>query len=88
MEFTGEVKIKAPSTCWISIPLSPLGINHPPRFQAKVEVKWFDENRYRIGGIFSGLEKNDEQILEQVIEKLSERGLAKPLMILKKRPIF
>ena len=70
MEFTGEVSIKAPSSYWISIPLSPLGINHPLRFQAKVEVRWFDENRFRIGGTFAGLEEADEHVLEQVVEKL------------------
>lgn len=76
LEFTGEVYVKPNSTSWVSIPLSPLGIKAPGKFQGKVEVRWFDEKRFRIGGTFQGLSTTDKQILAQVIEVLEEKGLA------------
>lgn len=76
MEFTGEVKANSGSTYWISIPLSPLGILAPAKFNAKIKCRWFDQERYRIGGTFSNLSESDKLILQKVIEKLDERGLA------------
>lgn len=76
MEFTGENHITPNSTYWISIPLGPLGIKYPNKFQAKIEARWFDGKRYRVGGTFLNLKETDRQVLEQVIEKLEEKGLA------------
>lgn len=76
MEFTGESKAKQGSSYWITIPLSPLGINAPKKFMARIECRWFDNERYRLGGSFVGLEEVDTNLLQQIISKLEERGLA------------
>lgn len=76
IEFTGEVDVKPGTVYWLHIPLAPLGINAPTKLDVKCEVKWFDEKRYRIGGIFIGLKKTDAAIIQQIYETLKYRGVA------------
>ncbi len=74
MEFTAEVPVKAGDQYWISIPLSPLGIFSPSRLECLFECRWFDKERYRMGGVFMNLVKNDKQTIDQVIETLKDKG--------------
>lgn len=74
MAFTGEVKAETGKYYWISIPLSPLGIMAPERFTAKIECKWFDEGKYRIGGVFVGLNELNTSLLEKVITTIGDKG--------------
>ena len=71
IELTGEYQIIPGSQYWLSIPLNPLGIYSPQRLVAKVECKWFDERRYRIGGIFLNLTDLDQLIIEQIVAAIS-----------------
>ena len=73
-EFTGEVVTKPGAAFWISIPLTPLGIFAPSRLLIKGECRWFDQKRYRVGGVFMTLTKTDRHIIDQVIDRLKERG--------------
>jgi hypothetical protein len=68
LEFTGEHKVAQGESFWLTIPLQPFGIYSPKVFQAKVECRWFDEQRYRMGGTFNDLSTLDEHIIEQLIE--------------------
>lgn len=74
-EFTSEVRMKVGKPFWINIPLAPLGIYAPSRLLIKGECRWFDPKKYRIGGVFMGLSKTDQLILEQVIETLRQKGV-------------
>ena len=76
MEFTGESQAKEGKSYWITIPLSPLGIKAPKKFTAKIQCRWFDGDKFRLGGSFLGLQEVDLHILQQIINKLNERGLA------------
>lgn len=74
LEFTSEIQVSPGDQFWLSIPLSPLGINAPKRFVGRAECKWFDPQKYRMGGVFTTLEKSQEQILSQVVEVLQAKG--------------
>ncbi len=74
MEFTGEVQATPGSQYWLYIPLSPLGISAPARLICHCEVRWFDEQRYRIGGTFVQLGKTDHMVIEQIVASLKTRG--------------
>ena len=74
LEFTGEVESKVGAQYWLSIPLRPLGIMSPARLFCRAECRWYDEARFRIGGVFLNLPKEDRLILEQVLEALREKG--------------
>ena len=74
LEFTGET-ISAPGRrYWLHIPLEPLGIYAPKRLMSRVEVRWFDETRFRIGGTFTDLSKTERLVVEQTIESLKQHG--------------
>ena len=73
-EFTDEVPAKPGQQFWIAIPLAPLGIYAPGRLLVRGECRWFDQKKYRIGGVFMDVSKTDRLILEQVIETLKQRG--------------
>ena len=72
VSFSGEVYIKPFSSCSIKIPLTPLEINNPQCFQAKIEVKWFDTRNYRLGGLFLNLSNQQKQVLKKIITALEE----------------
>ena len=74
IEFTGDTDARAGDQYWLEIPLSPLGIYQPKWLQTKVEIRWFDERRQRVGGVFLGLDKNAQLILDLIIRTLQERG--------------
>ncbi len=74
IEFTGETSAHPGQTLWLTIPLSPLGIFAPYKFTCKVEVKWYDERRRRIGGVFLNLTPQERLIVEQLVAALNDRG--------------
>ena len=71
IELTGEYQIIPGTQYWLNIPLNPLGIYSPQRLIAKVECKWFDERRYRVGGIFLDLSNFDQLIIEQIVAAIA-----------------
>lgn len=73
-EFTGDVQSKPGDRFWLNIPLTPLGIFAPARLLCRGECRWFDEKRFRVGGVFTHLTKTERHILEQVIDTLKKRG--------------
>lgn len=74
LEFTGEVETAPGSQYWLVIPLSPLGIAAPLKFMCRCEVRWFDPQRFRIGGTFIGLTQTDQMLIEQIVASLKTRG--------------
>jgi hypothetical protein len=74
IEFTSEVMTKPGDQYWFNIPLTPLGIYAPTRLLCKGEVRWFDDKRYRVGGVFMHLSKVERLIIEQVVDTLKQRG--------------
>lgn len=75
LEFTGETTVKPGTQYWLSIPLRPLGIYSPERLICQGECRWFDSQRFRIGGVFMALSKTERLIVEQVLGALKERGI-------------
>lgn len=73
LEFTSEMNVKVGDTFWLNIPLSPLGIAAPKRLACKAECKWFDPKKFRMGGTFINLERNQELVLSQVVEVLQDK---------------
>lgn len=73
LEFTGEIKVEPGARYWLNIPLSPLGIFAPKRLLVKCECRWFDDHRFRIGGVFIDITKTDGIIIEQVVETLQTK---------------
>ena len=72
-EYTSEVVVKAGDKLWLSIPLGPLGIMAPNKWLCLIEVRWFDPNKFRLGGVFLDLQRSDMHILEQVILSVKSR---------------
>lgn len=73
LEFTSEVKAKPSNKYWLKIPLSPLGIWAPKYLIIQVECRWFDEKRYRMGGVFICINKQQRLIIEQIIDSLTQQ---------------
>lgn len=74
IEYTGEFRAKPGSQFWLSIPLAPLGIYAPTRLMCQGECRWFDEKRFRVGGVFTNLTRADHLIIDQIIDTLKRRG--------------
>lgn len=74
MEYTSEVVAKPGEQFWLNIPLNPLGIFSPSHLMIRGECRWFDKSRFRVGGIFLGLTKNDRMIIEQIVETVRSRN--------------
>lgn len=77
LEFTGEVSSKPGEKYWLSIPLAPLGVSSPSQLLCRVECKWFDNAKYRIGGVFCQLTDSETSTIEHVVQILKDRGLSK-----------
>ena len=73
IEFTSEHRMEPGVKCWLSIPLSPLGIYAPKKLVVHTECRWFDDHRFRIGGIFVGLSKQEMMLVEQIIATIESR---------------
>jgi hypothetical protein len=74
VEFTGETRQKPGDQFWVAIPLGPLGIFAPPRLMCRGECRWFDDKKYRMGGVFLEVTETDRHIIDQVIDTLQKRG--------------
>lgn len=74
MEFTGEHRVHPGQHIWMRIPLTPLGIYSPTSLTILGEVKWFDDKKYRVGGVYLTLTDNERIIIDQVIDSLRKRG--------------
>lgn len=73
IEFTSETRMEPGKKCWLNIPLGPLGIYAPKRLLVQSECRWFDEGRFRIGGVFIGLSRHEIMLIEQIIATISSR---------------
>lgn len=73
IEFTSiNPKVKRGDALWLHIPLSPLGIRGPGNLSCKIEVRWFDPNSARMGGVFIDLDKLSLLTIEQIISRLKD----------------
>jgi PilZ domain len=73
IELTGDKRVKSGELFWLHIPLAPLGIYAPARLMCRGECRWFDPERFRVGGVFTGLSKTERLIIDQVVETLRQR---------------
>jgi hypothetical protein len=73
LEFTGESEAHAGIRYWLHIPLKPLGIDQPKSFICRAECRWFDEVRFRMGGVFVSLSEEQKQILERILRSLQDK---------------
>ena len=74
LEFTGEVASTSGRQYWLNVPLSPLGIPAPNRLLCLCECRWFDPQRYRMGGVFIELSDTDKTLIEQIVVSLRTRS--------------
>jgi|GEM_PF-4102448 len=72
VEFVNPVKLRAGQRVFVSIPLSPFHILSPSRLKLSVELKWFDAQSLRAGGVFESLHDVERHIVEKVIHRISE----------------
>lgn len=73
IELTGDKKVRTGENFWLHIPLAPLGIYAPARLMCRGECRWFDAERYRVGGVFTDLSKTDRMIIDQIVETMKQR---------------
>jgi hypothetical protein len=73
IELTGDKKVRTGENFWLHIPLAPLGIYAPTRLMCRGECRWFDGERYRVGGVFTDLSKTDRMIIDQIVETMKQR---------------
>lgn len=74
VEFTGEVKLEPGQKYWVMIPMSPLGINNPSKIYCLGECRWFDDTRFRMGGIFLNLGREEMAAIELIVSALKKRS--------------
>ena len=75
LEFSGPTTVLSGERFWLTIPLRPLGVLGPPAVVLRVEVKWYDQGRGRVGGVFLNPSKVERMLLVQLVENLRQRGL-------------
>jgi len=75
LEFTSEVVIKPGKKLWLYIPLRLLGVHVSKHFLAEIYCRWFDVNRFRIGGEFVDTSKKNKQILAKVVDALKHKDI-------------
>ena len=74
VEFTGEVKLEPGQKYWVMIPMSPLGIVDTPKIYCLGECRWFDDTRFRMGGIFLNLGREEMAAIEKIVTVLKKRS--------------
>jgi hypothetical protein len=75
LELTGEAHVEPNTIFWLNIPLTPMGIMIPKQVTLKVQCKWFDNKRYRMGGVFANPDQLDQKIMDEIIHSIKDRGL-------------
>lgn len=76
VEFTGEAKARPGQKLYLDIPLTPLGIHAPKKLSCRAECKWFDDKKFRFGGVFIDLDQTEIDTITQVVESLKARGVS------------
>lgn len=76
IEFTGEFVARVQGKYWLNIPLAPLGIHSPARIICQTQAKWFDQRKYRMGGVFTHLDRPQRIIINQIVETLKDKGVS------------
>lgn len=74
-EFTGRTSCKSEESYWMHVPLSPFQIAGPSDILLRITIKWFDESKMRIGGVFELADAHQMVFLEQLIEKIKSQAL-------------
>jgi len=76
IEFVSNIKpLKKGDVIILSILLSPFNIFAPNKLKLKFMIKWFDTKTLRSGGIFISVEKEQIIILDQIINKVINKGI-------------
>ena len=73
IEFVNPVVLKTGMKINLTIRLSPFGILTPEHLKLKAEVKWFDPDKLRCGGLFVGPSEADFYVLDKVIAQLQKQ---------------
>ena len=74
IELADEREIHVGQRFWVSIPLSPLGVESRKPLLCRIECKWFLPERYRLGGVFIGLSDEDRTVLLNLLEHVRNRS--------------
>jgi hypothetical protein len=74
VELTSEVQVTPGERYWFKIPLTPLGIYTNKQLVFRAECRWFDEKRFRFGGVFLPLDDSQRTIIQEIIDALKFRS--------------
>ena len=75
LELTEPMAVRLGDGLSLTVPLRPLGVIGPPAVTLRCQVKWIDQGRGRIGGIFVRVTTLQRALVGQVVENLRQRGL-------------
>ena len=78
LDLTTQISMKPGDRFWMVVPLSSLGIYAPKKLAIRAECRWYDPQKFRLGGLFIELSATERLILDQVINSLHELGLKPP----------
>ncbi|MBP9706216.1 MAG: PilZ domain-containing protein [Oligoflexales bacterium] len=70
IELTGDVPLLKGKIYWLHIPLAPLRIFAPEKLVCRMQVRWFDPQRFRCGGILLGVNQETSGIIERIISNM------------------
>lgn len=71
LAFTEKYFVKTGKKYWLVIPLRSLGLKMPTDLICQVQVKWFDPNLDRMGGVFIELSQTEHQTISHLIAHLN-----------------
>lgn len=72
LDLTTQIRMKPGDRFWMIVPLSSLGIYAPKKLVIRAECRWYDPQKFRLGGLFIELSATERLILDQVINSLEE----------------
>jgi hypothetical protein len=73
IQLVDKAVLKMNSMCYLDVPLEPFGILSGQRLVVRAQVKWFDPEGLRAGGVFVGTSDNERLLIERVIAAVISR---------------
>ena len=70
LEFVSAVTLRVGQRVRLVVPLAPFQILSPSRLELEVEIKWFDVQALRAGGVFKPLSDIELHTIEKLMDRL------------------
>ena len=72
IEFVSPVKLAQGAKVKFTIPLAPFGILQPSNIEIKAEIKWYDSEKLRAGGVFENSSHLASHIIDKIVSHLEK----------------